>query len=148
MNKPVPATGHSSGFTLIEVMVAMLIVGIALPALMFQLGSQADNSDRIHERTRASWVVQDQLVLLQLRQAAGAVLDAGEWRGESQMGGRTWYWLRIAEPTPAPGLLRHSIRVADSPQALSAADSAVYTLDAYLMTQPPGVMQTAAGGEP
>lgn len=124
--------GRSAGFTLIEVMVALMIVGIALPALMFQLGTQLDNTGVINDRTQAAWVAQDQLALLQLRQAAGETLSAGEWRGEVENAGRRWYWLRIAEPTPAPGLLRHSIRVADSEQAVASTQSAQFTLDAYL----------------
>lgn len=124
----------SAGFTLIEVMVALMIVGIALPALMFQIGTQLDNTGVINNRTRAAWVAQDQLALLQLRQAAGESLSAGEWRGEVENAGRRWYWLRVAEPTPAPGLLRHSIRVADSEQAVLSSGSAQFSLDAYLMT--------------
>lgn len=133
MNAVKPARDNQ-GFTLIEVMVALMIVGIALPALMFQLGTQLDNTAVINTRTQASWIAQDQLALLQLRQAAGVSLGPGEWRGEVVASGRHWYWLRTAESTPAPGLLRHSIRVADSELGISSTQSAQFTLDAYLMT--------------
>lgn len=133
LQSPPIAAGRSSGFTLIEVMVALMIVGIALPALMFQLGTQLDSTAVISDRAQAAWVAQDQLALLQLRQAAGETLSVGEWRGEVENAGRNWYWLRMAEPTPAPGLLRHSIRVADSEQAVSSIGSAQFSLDAYLM---------------
>ncbi|MDO8908586.1 MAG: type II secretion system minor pseudopilin GspI [Pseudohongiella sp.] len=130
---PLRALSFDAGFTLIEVMVALMIVGIALPALMFQLGTQLDNTGVINDRTQAAWVAQDQLALLQLRQAAGEELPAGEWRGDVENAGRRWYWLRVAEATPAPGLLRHSIRVADSAQGVSSTQSAQFSLDAYLM---------------
>jgi general secretion pathway protein I len=136
----------SAGFTLIEVMVALMIVGIALPALMFQLGTQLDGTQVISNRTQAAWVAQDQLALLHLRQAAGENLPAGEWQGESANGGRQWYWRRTAEPTPAPGVLRHTIRVYDAPTAMVAADQPLISLDAYLMVTPPGVM--SSGGAP
>ena len=35
---------QQKGFTLIEVMVALLVVGIALPALMVQITAQVDGS--------------------------------------------------------------------------------------------------------
>lgn len=124
---------QQQGFTLIEVMVALMIIGIALPALMLQLGTQLDGTQVINKRTQAAWVAQDQLALLQLRQAAGETLSAGEWQGEVLNGGRQWYWQRRAESTPAPGLLRHTIRVADDEQALLSADTALVSVDAYLM---------------
>jgi len=135
-----------AGFTLIEVMVALMIVGIALPALMFQLGTQLDSTQVINNRTQAAWIAQDQLALLHLRQAAGETLSAGEWQGESVNGGRQWYWRRTAEPTPAPGVLRHTIRVYDASTAMASADQALISLDAYLMAAPPGVIN--AGGAP
>lgn len=134
------------GFTLIEVMVALMIVGIALPALMFQLGTQLDGTQVINNRTQAAWIAQNQLALLHLRQAAGESLPAGEWQGESANGGRQWYWRRTAEPTPAPGVLRHTIRVYDAPTAMAAADQPLISLDAYLMVAPPGVI--SSGGAP
>lgn len=137
MIRPLPHLSRvpcrNTGFTLVEVMVALMIVGIALPALMFQLGTQLDNTGIINDRTQAAWIAQDQLALLQLRQAAGETLPAGEWRGETENAGRRWYWLRVAEATPAPGLLRHSIRVADSGQGVTSIESAQFSLDAYLM---------------
>ncbi|MDP2286072.1 MAG: type II secretion system minor pseudopilin GspI [Pseudohongiella sp.] len=130
------------GFTLIEVMVALLVLGIALPALMFQLGTQLDGTQVINNRTQAAWIAQDQLALLQLRQAAGENLSAGEWQGEVLNAGRLWYWKRNAEPTPAPGLLRHTIRVADELRDLTSADAALVSLDAYLMTGTSGMPGT------
>lgn len=137
-------TRRPAGFTLIEVMVALMIVGIALPALMFQLGTQLDSTRVINDRTQAAWIAQNQLALLQLRQAAGEALPAGEWQGESATGARQWYWRRTAEPTPAPGVLRHTIRVYDSSTAMASADQALISLDAYLLTAPPGPI--SAGG--
>lgn len=122
------------GFTLIEVMVALMIVAIALPALMFQLGTQLDHSTVLSQRTLAAWVAQDQLALLQLRQAAGETLPPGEWRGEVQMAEQHWFWRRSAEPTPVPELLRHTIRVAHREQDVASTDSSLFTLDGYLST--------------
>lgn len=148
MNRCLPTSlkRRQLGFTLIEVMVALMIVGIALPALMFQLGTQLDGTQVINNRTQAAWIAQDQLALLHLRQAAGENLPAGEWQGESANGGRLWYWKRTAEPTPAPGVLRHTIRVYDAPTAMAAADQPLISLDAYLMAAPPGVINS--GGAP
>jgi hypothetical protein len=43
-------------------------------------------------------------------------------------------------------VLRHTIRVYDAPTAMAAADQPLISLDAYLLTSPPGAI--SAGGAP
>ena len=100
------------GFTLIEVMVALLVVGIALPALMFQLGAQLDATDRFRQQTIASWVAKNQMSHLQLDAAAGIMSTAAFREGETELAGRRWSWQLSVEETPVPGLLRHRLDVA------------------------------------
>ncbi len=100
------------GFTLIEVMVALLVVGIALPALMFQLGAQLDATDRFRQQTIASWVAKNQMSHLQLDAAAGMMTTAAFREGETELAGRRWSWQLSVEETPVPGLLRHRLDVA------------------------------------
>lgn len=95
---------NARGFTLVEVMVALFIVALALPALMFQIGSQLNTVSELRDRTVASWVAQNQLALLDL-----SMLTAS--RGQIEMSGQQWLWQINAEPTAVPGLQRYTIEV-------------------------------------
>lgn len=117
------------GFTLVEVMVALFIVALALPALMFQLGTQLDSVQNLQSRTVAGWVAQNQLALLQLNASQGQLAAPGYSRGESELAGVQWQWQMNVETTPVPGLLRHTIDVAS---ALAPTDT-LTSLTAYLV---------------
>lgn len=56
----------STGFTLIEVMVALAIVAVTLGAGIKAAGALADNSQRIVEVTAAQWCAENQLTELRL----------------------------------------------------------------------------------
>jgi general secretion pathway protein I len=92
------------GFTLVEVMVALFIVALALPALMFQIGSQVNTVSELRDRTVASWVAQNQLALLDL-----SMLPVNQ--GQIDMSGQQWLWQISAEPTAVPGLQRYTVEV-------------------------------------
>ena len=59
---------HSVGFTLIEVMVALVLIGLTLPALTFRVQSILDNASYMDEKTVAFWVAENtyQEMLLEL----------------------------------------------------------------------------------
>ena len=82
----------SRGFTLVEVLVALVIVGIALPALLSQMMAQLDGVGALEEKTIAYWVAENQMAQLQLRgQQTGQTLT-GKDSGETDMAGLTWAW--------------------------------------------------------
>lgn len=99
---------QAQGFTLVEVMVALFVVAVALPALMFQLGTQLSSTEVLRDKTLASWVAQDQLAIQRL-QSAGNV--SGELQGERLLAGREWPWLLSTEATPVPGMVRQTLSV-------------------------------------
>ena len=96
------------GFTLIEVMVALFVVAVALPALMFQLGTQLTSTEVLRDKSLASWVAQDQLAMHKLQSVGTA---AGELQGERQLAGRQWPWSLTIETTPVPGMVRQTVSV-------------------------------------
>lgn len=51
----------ATGFTLIEVMVALMIVAVALPALLSLVITQMDSAGSIRESSYAWWVAENQL---------------------------------------------------------------------------------------
>ncbi|MGQ9426931.1 type II secretion system minor pseudopilin GspI [Gilvimarinus sp. F26214L] len=103
------------GFTLVEVMVALLVVGIALPALLSQISTQAEGTADLRDRSFAQWVAQNQLEILRLNYEMNEQLLEGEASGESEMAGRTWYWTATSEPTEMEGMWRQTVDVGTEP---------------------------------
>ena len=55
------------GFTLLEVLVALVIVGVALGASLRAIGSMTRNSDDLRTAMMASWSAENRLVEIRLR---------------------------------------------------------------------------------
>jgi|TARA_B100000767_G_C19273542_1_gene332386 general secretion pathway protein I len=80
---------RQSGFTLIEVMLAMAVFAVAGVALL----GVADNNYRhislLEEKMLANWVASNQLVELSL---VTTWPPKNNLKGNVDMAGRTWYW--------------------------------------------------------
>lgn len=76
------------GFTLIEVMVALMVVAIALTALSKSLGQFVFQQGELEQRVVASWVAQNRIVALQAGQVESqektqtVTLLQAQWRSE------------------------------------------------------------------
>lgn len=123
---------QSCGFSLVEVMVAMLIIGIALPALMFQLGTQMNSAQRLRDQTIAGWVAQDRLLQMRIEAATGSLYRPGVYNGVEQQAERNWHWQMEVATTAVPGLYRYDIQVAS---AENPTESLVIFMD-YLSAVP------------
>jgi general secretion pathway protein I len=104
-----------AGFTLVEVMVALLVVGIALPALLSQIATQADSTAALRDRSYAQWVAQNQLETLRLSYALSEQMLEGEASGQVEMAERTWYWKAVSEQTELPSMWRQIVTVGTEP---------------------------------
>jgi general secretion pathway protein I len=124
------------GFTLVEVMVALLLLGITLPALVTQVLTQTEATAALRDRTLAAWVARDELERLRLQQRLTGVLPQGEVHGERRLGELAWEWTLDTQATALAGVQRQTITVRgkESP--------AVYSLTAY--TAPRPALQEAA----
>jgi general secretion pathway protein I len=120
------------GFSLVEVMVAMLIIAIALPALMYQIGTQVDSAQRLRDQTIAGWVAQDQLLQMRLAASQGNVYRPGIYNGVELQAGRNWHWQLQVATTAVPGLYRYDMQVA---AAENPSDSLILLMD-YLAVVP------------
>lgn len=124
------------GFTLIEVMVALAVVAVALPALLFTLFQQIDGTEYLRDRTMASWVASNKLTELRLIVAKEQTLSLSEASGEVDMARRTWYWWLRSEATQVPNFYRIEIRVASDE---AGQDRPLQTLVAFISPEQPRV---------
>ncbi|MFT7286077.1 MAG: general secretion pathway protein I [Halieaceae bacterium] len=135
MGSPMHALPHhrvlrsGSGFTLIEVMVALAIVAVAVPALLFTLDQQLDGTAYLRERSLAQIVASNRLSELRLSMRAGRQTLRGRLKGNEEMAGRQWYWTVQSEATEVPNFSRVELTVSDSENEDAAA---LYTLVAFL----------------
>lgn len=81
-----------NGFTLVEVMVAMLIVAVAISSLLFQMMSTIDNTAYLRDKTIAHWVALNQQELLYLENENTNRVLRDERSGSEEMAGREWFW--------------------------------------------------------
>lgn len=90
-----PSLAKKRGFTLVEVMVALLIVATALPALLMRIGGMATASMHARETAIAYWVAENrmqELLLTNTMTAKGTGLPKGRNVGDVKMAGETWDW--------------------------------------------------------
>ena len=117
------------GFTLVEVMVALAVVAVALPALLVTLSQQLDGLRYLEDRTHAQWVAANRLAELRLVVSAKGSLQTGRVSGSEEMAGRSWYWWSEGVETEVPGFFRYEIVVSDRKDGEA---SPIHTLDGYL----------------
>lgn len=122
-------TRRRQGFTLVEVMVALAIVAIAVPALLFTLDQQVDGTAYLRERSLAQVVASNRLTELRLALRAGRSRFAGTLTGSETLAERDWYWRVRTVATEVPDFSRVEIEVRSREDE---ATSPVFTLIAFL----------------
>ena len=122
------------GFTLVEVMVALAVVAVALPALLLTLSQQLDGLRYLEDRTHAQWVAANRLSELRLVAGAKGSLQTRRVSGTEELAGRSWYWWSKGVETEVPGFFRYEIVVSDQEDGEA---SPVHTLDGYLAQERP-----------
>jgi len=117
MKTMLPARIHASihtgsaGFTLLEVLVALVIVGTALGASMRAVGSLASNSAGLRTSMMATWSAENRLVQIRLGQEFPAV---GKRGFDCPQGELTLMCEEEVLASPNPLLRRVEVSVRDS----------------------------------
>jgi general secretion pathway protein I len=84
-----PSRARSRGFTLIEVLVALMIVAMGLAALMIAVSSTARTSGYLRDKTLAQWMALNRLSEVRLNLTKfGQNTDTGE----ISFANRTWHY--------------------------------------------------------
>ena len=104
------APGRSQhGFTLIEVLVAVIVVALGIGALLVTLVSSADSVTRLREKSFAEWIALNRIAETRLSRTRP---DVGTTDGELDYAGFRWQWRQeITDPGQA-GILRVDVSVA------------------------------------
>lgn len=90
------------GFTLVEVLVALVVVSLALPSLLVNIMQQLDNTGHLRDKSIASWVAANKMTELRLANRLTQALPGNKVDGETEMAGRTWYWRVERKPYQVP----------------------------------------------
>lgn len=93
------------GFTLIEVMVALLIVAVALPALLMRIGTMASSTANYRETMIAQWVVEDKYREVYMQIDRQRQIPKGRVADDIEMAGEVWDRVTEVKPGPNPGIL-------------------------------------------
>ena len=120
---------RNRAFTLVEVMVALAVVAIAVPALLLTLSQQIDGTRYLQDRIQAQWIAANRLAELRLVAAAKGTLQTGLITGSEEMAGRIWYWWSESEGTQVPGFFRYEVTVSDSEDGFTTP---LHVLDGYV----------------
>jgi general secretion pathway protein I len=97
-----------AGFTLIEVLAALVIVSLGMLGVITAVGQTASNSTYMRDKTIAHWVAMNRLTETRLQPAAPKVDKTSD---EAEMGGRKWRWTMVVTQTAVETLRRIDVSV-------------------------------------
>lgn len=114
------AERHSFGFTLIEVVVALLVVSLGMLGVIQAVSQTASNGGYLRDKTLAHWVAMNRLTEVRLQKTAPSVDKSSD---EVEMGGRRWKWTMEVTQTPVETIRRIdiSVRPEESPDTTKLA---------------------------
>ncbi len=96
------------GFTLLEVLVALAIVGLSLTSIAVTMGGMLNSAVVLRERTYASWIAQNRIVEVR---AAGTTPEVGVSSGEVEFANIDWAWRAVISETGVEDLYRIDVEV-------------------------------------
>jgi len=116
-------------------MVALAIVALAVPALLFTMDQQIDGTAYLRDRSLAQVVASNRLAELRLALRDGRRALRGVNTGSEIMAGREWYWRVQSQGTEVPNFSRVEVQVRTEEKADSPS---LYTLVAFLAARGDG----------
>lgn len=142
--------GFGRGFTLIETMVALVIVALGMTAIFMQLSQYASNAIYLRDKTLASWLGSNVATELSIQQQWP---DIGDEMQEREFADRIWNLTIEISETEVDNLRRAdvSVALADRP------DRIIHTVSALIEPPVPvgfppvtwaAVRQASSGGGP
>lgn len=113
------------GFTLLEVLIALVVIAIAMTAAFQVVSSSSRSQLKLQDTTFARWVAETEMANIQLGLTPPAV---GKTAGESPMAGRIWHWQRQITVAADPALRRAQITVRSENSSNPSASLVAFVL--------------------
>ena len=123
-----------TGFTLVELLLALAIFAYAATSIMKLVGQSAKNLNQLEEMTFASWVVNNRLAELQV---SPVWPPKNKDKGEVEMAGQIWYWLQEVEKTEDARLRAVTVKVATDKDMERPVYSLLTYVSEYKLTKDP-----------
>lgn len=113
---------RARGFTLIEVLVALVIVAVGMAAVMSALSSAANTVSFLRDETFANYVALNKIATLRL---SGQIPQTGTSSGDVDYANRSWHWRQEVAATEIPGVVRIDVKV--RPKEVKAGEDEAWT---------------------
>ncbi len=97
-----------NGFTLVEVLVALMVVALGLAALLTAVSSAARASSSLHEKTLAQWIALNRIS--EVRLMVNRIAPTND-AAQIDFGNRTWHYDTRYFDTTIPTMKRITVRV-------------------------------------
>jgi general secretion pathway protein I len=123
-----PARHRAAGFTLIEVMAALVIVALGMLGVIQAVTQTARNGTYLREKTLAHWIAMN---LITERRLMATAPDVAESTDEVEFAGQRWRWTLRVTQTEVDSLRRMDVSVR---RADAAEDSSLATLTGFYGT--------------
>lgn len=95
-----------SGFALVEILVALAIIGVALPALMLRMQSIANTTEFVESRTVAYWIAENKMQqLIAEQRLQGSVTKMRKDQDTIEFDNQEWHWSVVVEELDLGALL-------------------------------------------
>lgn len=110
----------SRGFTLLEVLAALIIVALGMLGVIEAVSQTASNGSYLRDKSIAHWIAMNQLTQVRLAPQAPKIDQSSD---EVEMADRRWRWTMVVTQTPLDSVRRIdvSVRLAEAPEKSSLA---------------------------
>ena len=102
------ARASQSGFSLIEVVIALAVLAISLSALINSTSTATANTIGLRDKTLAHWVAMNKMAQIRLD---GKWPGVGVKKGKSKLADHEWEVETTISGTPEPSIRRIDIRI-------------------------------------
>jgi general secretion pathway protein I len=118
------------GFTLVEVLVALLIVAVTLGAGLRALNQATDLSGSLDKRMIARWIAEDHIALMRAQRIQ---VNEGRNEGRITQAGMQWVWTESIEKQPRSPFQKITVTVRED----QADTHSLAHLSAFILQSPP-----------
>jgi general secretion pathway protein I len=111
---------RTGGFTLIEVLVALVVVAVSMTAAILAVSERTRDGTYLREKTLAHWIA---LNVITERRLQAEPPSVGKTSDEVEFAGRRWRWTLVVDRTAIDTMRRLdvSVRAGDAPEESSLA---------------------------